>query len=417
MSSYELNDVDRVTVGTVGEPGRRVFLLQARQGGEQVTLKVEKGQVRALAEYLGELLEGLPRVGHLPAEDTLELEEPTDAEWVVGTLGITYVEELDRLLLVAEEAVAEGDDTGEEARLFLTREQAGALAIRGTRLVEAGRPSSTSTTASSVPRARAAKERFERAAWSEAQHAVQERIEFYDARVLECVDRLRARVRRSRRSTPPPGSEAKLQLHRPARRPLAAGARRDVLQLGDHADPAPHLRRQRPDLRPRHDLDRGHRVGSADLPQLLPAATGRLQESFERDLPRLRLGSAPSPTSIATSSRSCGDRAARGGPWTHVEPNHQIQVLGSAFYRNKAAYVLGTIVNGHEELPFVDPRPPRRRTAGSSSTRSCSTAEQINILFSLSRAYFMVDMEVPSGYVEFLRSMSPDANRGPSSTR
>jgi uncharacterized repeat protein (TIGR03847 family) len=140
MSSYELNDVDRVTVGTVGEPGQRVFLLQARQGGEQVTLKVEKGQVRALAEYLGELLEGLPRVGHLPAEDTLELEEPTDAEWVVGTLGITYVEELDRLLLVAEEAVAEGDDTGEEARLFLTREQAGALAIRGTRLVEAGRP-------------------------------------------------------------------------------------------------------------------------------------------------------------------------------------------------------------------------------------------------------------------------------------
>ena len=33
--------------------------------------------------------------------------------------------------------------------------------------------------------------------------------------------------------------------------------------------------------------------------------------------------------------------------------------------------------------------------------------EQINILFSLSRAYFMVDMEVPSGYVEFLRAMVP----------
>lgn len=138
MSSYELNDVDRLTVGTVGEPGRRVFLLQAKQGGERVTLKLEKAQVRALAEYLGELLETLPRPGHLP--DDLELEEPADPEWVVGALGITFIEELDRLLLVAEEAVPEGDDTGEEARFFITREQAGALAIRGTQLVESGRP-------------------------------------------------------------------------------------------------------------------------------------------------------------------------------------------------------------------------------------------------------------------------------------
>lgn len=136
--SYELNDPDRVVVGTVGEPGRRVFLIQARQGGERFTLKVEKGQVRALAEYLGELLEELPRPGHLPEE--MDLEEPTEPEWVVGSLGITYVEELDRLLLVAEEAVPEGVEDGEEARLFLTREQAGALAIRGTQLVESGRP-------------------------------------------------------------------------------------------------------------------------------------------------------------------------------------------------------------------------------------------------------------------------------------
>jgi uncharacterized repeat protein (TIGR03847 family) len=138
MSSYDLNDPDRLTVGTVGPPGHRIFLLQAKQGGERVTLKLEKAQVKALAEYLGELLEGLDRPGHLPEE--LDLEDPTDPEWVVGAIGITYVEELDRLLLVVEEAVAEGDDSGEEARFLITREQAGALAIRGTQLVEAGRP-------------------------------------------------------------------------------------------------------------------------------------------------------------------------------------------------------------------------------------------------------------------------------------
>ena len=36
-----------------------------------------------------------------------------------------------------------------------------------------------------------ARERFETGAWTEQQHAVQERIRFYDERVRECVDRLR----------------------------------------------------------------------------------------------------------------------------------------------------------------------------------------------------------------------------------
>lgn len=39
-----------------------------------------------------------------------------------------------------------------------------------------------------------ARERFEAGAWTELQHAVQERIRFYDQRVLECVDRLHGEV-------------------------------------------------------------------------------------------------------------------------------------------------------------------------------------------------------------------------------
>ena len=97
---------------------------------------------------------------------------------------------------------------------------------------------------------------------------------------------------------------------------------------------------------------------------------------------------------------------AVGEPWAHLEPNHQIQVLGSAFYRNKAAYVLGKIVNGHQELPFVVPvlHDEDGRLALDAIVLE---AERISILFSLSRAYFMVDMEVPSGYVHFLRTMTP----------
>jgi uncharacterized repeat protein (TIGR03847 family) len=136
-SSFEFEVVEHITVGTVGEPGLRTFFLQARRGAELVTLKLEKSQVSALCTYVGELLQELPRPGHLPED--LDLEEPAVAEWTIGSLGITYSEDVDRFLLVAEEAGTEDDDLA-EARFVLTREQMAALAIRGTQLVAAGRP-------------------------------------------------------------------------------------------------------------------------------------------------------------------------------------------------------------------------------------------------------------------------------------
>ncbi|HEX2698695.1 MAG TPA: DUF3090 family protein [Acidimicrobiales bacterium] len=135
--SYELLDVDKVTVGAVGEPGQRLFLLQARAGAQIVTLKVEKVQVAALATHLGTMLENLPRPGHLPED--LDLDHPAEPEWVVGSLGASYDEALDRLLLVVDEAVPEGEEAA-EARFSLTREQVAALAVHGTRLVASGRP-------------------------------------------------------------------------------------------------------------------------------------------------------------------------------------------------------------------------------------------------------------------------------------
>jgi len=88
------------------------------------------------------------------------------------------------------------------------------------------------------------------------------------------------------------------------------------------------------------------------------------------------------------------------------EVNFQIQVLGSAFYRNKAAYIIGKAINGSWEFPFAIPV-----LHDDNGTLCIDTilldAWRIGLLFSLSRAYFMVDMEVPSGYVQFLRSILP----------
>jgi isocitrate dehydrogenase kinase/phosphatase len=92
------------------------------------------------------------------------------------------------------------------------------------------------------------------------------------------------------------------------------------------------------------------------------------------------------------------------------EPQLQVSVLGSAFYRNKAAYVVGKIVNGNDELSFaiaVVHDEEGRLTIDTVLLDSSA----IDVLFSLSRAYFMVDMDVPSGYVEFLRTIMPTKPR------
>ncbi len=91
-------------------------------------------------------------------------------------------------------------------------------------------------------------------------------------------------------------------------------------------------------------------------------------------------------------------------------PNFQLQVLSSAFYRNKAAYVIGKLVNGHDETPFVVP--VLHDEAGALALDTILLEQQsIDILFSLSRAYFLVDMDVPSGYVHFLQTIMPTRPR------
>jgi len=92
------------------------------------------------------------------------------------------------------------------------------------------------------------------------------------------------------------------------------------------------------------------------------------------------------------------------------EVNFQIQVLASAFYRNKAAYIIGKAVNGAVEYPFAIP--VLHDDDGQLYLDTVLLdAWRIGLLFSLSRAYFMVDMEVPSGYVQFLRSILPNKPR------
>ncbi|MFP5401225.1 MAG: bifunctional isocitrate dehydrogenase kinase/phosphatase [Gammaproteobacteria bacterium] len=98
------------------------------------------------------------------------------------------------------------------------------------------------------------------------------------------------------------------------------------------------------------------------------------------------------------------------GEWPQMEVNCQIQVLYSAFYRNKTAYIIGKTVNGYQEYPFAVA--VRHNARGQLYLDTVLLDPwRISVLFSLSRAYFLVDMEVPSGYVQFLRSIMPNKPR------
>jgi len=138
-TSFEFVAPDHFTAGAVGPPGQRVFYLQSREKGTLVTLKSEKEQVRALAQYLSGLLEKLPAVGERMPR-SLSLIEPIDAAWIVASIAVGYDEARDRILVVANELLEE-EEAGDpaSARVLITRAQAAAFVKRAEALMKAGR--------------------------------------------------------------------------------------------------------------------------------------------------------------------------------------------------------------------------------------------------------------------------------------
>jgi len=251
-----------------------------------------------------------------------------------------------------------------------------------------------------------AKQRFETCDWHGQQRASRERIEFYDLRVRECIRRLEREFK-------------------------AGGLPMDVWQqvkllyiglLVQHKQPelaetffnsvtTQILHRNyfhndfifvRPAISTEY-LETDDRGARTTFQSFYPPP-GNLEETLyqvvsyydlycdfedlERDVRR-----------VAEAMRAhLGDVPRRA--------NFQIQVLSSLFYRNKGAYLVGKLINGYTEVPFA--LAILHRTPGVLYIDAALFGEDdLLILFSFSRAYFMVDMEIPSAYVQFLRNLMP----------
>ena len=146
---YEFDPTDIFTTGAIGQPGERVFYVQALANGQVISAKCEKQQVAALAQYLRNLLSDLPTPQQRADTKDLSLRSPVEQDFVLGTVGLgvdrssgKVVIQLDELQLLDEDddflEVPADDEVG-RMRIFLTPEQAVAFCERAELIVQAGR--------------------------------------------------------------------------------------------------------------------------------------------------------------------------------------------------------------------------------------------------------------------------------------
>lgn len=255
-----------------------------------------------------------------------------------------------------------------------------------------------------------AKHRFETADWHGQQRAQRERIEFYDLRVKECTRRLEKEFAAG---ALPMAVWQQVKLHyigllvNHFQPELAETFFNSVTTRILHrthfqndfifvrpAVSTEYIENEDPGARPTY---RAYYPQGRDAARSLLAtlqcivADLDLQRAFE-DLPR----------DLAAVAQAI----ARQEMLVRLRANFQIQVLSSLFYRNKGAYLVAKLINGHAEMPLVLPvlHGPR---GGLVIDAALFGEDDLQALFSFARAYFMVDMEIPSASVQFLRGLMP----------
>ena len=251
-----------------------------------------------------------------------------------------------------------------------------------------------------------AKQRFEAADWHGQQRAQRERIEYYDRRVAEAVERLESDFGASRLST---GVWQQIKLHY-------------IGLLTDHMQPElaetffnsvttkilhrSYFRNDILFVRPALSTEYIENLEPAEQPTYrsyyptrgnLRETVRQIVEHFELALPFVDLDNDVSHILEAVLERLGDGR---------LKTNFQIQVLSSLFYRNKGAYLVGKIVNGFVETPFALPILHNRHNQLYIDAALFGVDDML-LLFSFARAYFMVDMAIPSATVQFLRSLMP----------
>ena len=155
---YTFDGPDRFVAGTIGEPGGRTFFLQARKGGDLVSIVLEKTQVAVLTQQLDALLdiladrgvESVPTEADPARDDDAPLGEPLVEAFRVGAMTLAWDGDDDRVVIEAAAVPEDGEsspgDTSDDpdgpdlVRIRIDGPTARAFVERATRVIGAGRP-------------------------------------------------------------------------------------------------------------------------------------------------------------------------------------------------------------------------------------------------------------------------------------
>ena len=251
-----------------------------------------------------------------------------------------------------------------------------------------------------------AKHRFETADWHGQQRAQRERIEFYDLRVREASTRLE---REFKAGEQPMDIWQQVKLHYIGL--LVNHHQPELAETFFNSVTTKILHRSyfqndfifvRPAVSTEYienDESEKRPTYHCYYPTLgtMDAVLLRLVQDFDL---RLAFDNLERDVALvgAVMTRRLGDAKLRA--------NFQIQVLSGLFFRNKGCYIVGKLINGFNEFGFA--LPVLHNRAGLLEIDAALFGEDdLLMLFSFARAYFMVDMEIPSAYVQYLRSMMP----------
>ncbi len=254
----------------------------------------------------------------------------------------------------------------------------------------------------------AAKQRFENADWAGQQKAQRDRIAFYDQRVDESTERLQREFDAGSQPMEV-WQQAKLHYiglltnhHQPELAETFFNSVTTKILRREHfnneflfvrpAVSTEYIENEEPAAKPTFRVYYPHTHAQLHTCLRRAIENFQLERPFE-DLDR----------DVANVLREVQHRF---GSDIRLRTNFQIQMLDSLFYRNKGAYAVGKVINGFTEFPLALPILHNDRGQLYVDTALLSEDDML-LLFSFARAYFLVEMEIPSAYVQFLRSLMP----------
>jgi isocitrate dehydrogenase kinase/phosphatase len=251
-----------------------------------------------------------------------------------------------------------------------------------------------------------AKSRFERAAWLEGQIASADRIEMYKEHTSDCVDRITALVEAGALTAPQwrevkrhylglilslPDAELAETFYNSIVRDLSTDWETDDTQMFVWSA-----------------VDRAHALPVAPIfttyvPRRDMMETVRsILSSFDFALPW---------QDIDRDAKNVLRSLAESRPEIQRLEGLSVEILHSVFYRNKGAYLVGKLRYDDSVWPVVLPILIDEAASALYVDTLVCDEDELSVVFSFTRSYFMVDVPCPAALVDYLAELLPGKMR------